>query len=237
MNFKVSNKFTKKRAGALAFLIIVLVLGIYLARKEEALKSEQANPNLITHKDPHLSPADLAIAQKRLADAERLVSDLNEKSTEAQKQLAYMQLGAAQYILGNLAEAKDAYQNAVNTGVRQDDSLYGLFLVQTEMFDNINAEQSIKNAIEISPQRSDLWRNFIQFEKDKIYRSDGELESLFTDAIQKTHNSPDMLSFYAEFLESIGDKQGAINVWNTAISVDPKRTSMYQTEIIRLQAK
>jgi hypothetical protein len=42
------------------------------------------------------------------------------------------------------------------------------------------------------------------------------------------------LTFYAPWLEKIGDLPGAVNYWGQAILANPKNKSLYQAEIDRL---
>src|SRR6185312_1222734 len=85
-------------------VILFIGFGAYLMFRDNTPDTKQAadqsqNPAIITHKDPKLSPADLATAQKRLADAQAMVNALNDKSTPAAKEAAYAQLGASEYFL------------------------------------------------------------------------------------------------------------------------------------------
>ncbi|HEX5430084.1 MAG TPA: tetratricopeptide repeat protein, partial [Patescibacteria group bacterium] len=209
-------------------ICIVLVLGLGgVAIYQNAHKDD----NLVKTVDRNLSQADRDTYTGRISAAQ---DSLDKSSNTDDKFNSYMTLAVNNYGLGQLEEAKKDYNEAVKLKPDTPTGYTGLFAVDQEMKDNAGAEAAIQKAISLQPANAGTWRQYIEFEKDVMHKSNAEINDLYVQALGKTSNSVDVMTVYAEFLGSDGNLESAKEYWQKAIAANPAGKDLYQKEIDRL---
>lgn len=194
--------------------------------------------SFVTEKDPKLTAEERKIVEDRLADVQKKLAEMKDAAdADIEKYSLTMQLGFQKNALGKLGEARDAFLAAAKLQPENYTAIAALFHIYLDMGDNDSALAGIKKAIELKPENAELWRQYIQIEKEKFSASDEKIEEIFSDAIKKTNSSVDIITVYAQFLESKGDLMGAIEQWKKAIAGFPANKDLYQEEINRMESK
>ena len=60
------------------------------------------------------------------------------------------------------------------------------------------------------------------------------MKKIYTQALSATGSNVNIVTFYAQFLEKIGDLKGAKAQWQKAIQINPSGKKDYQAEVTRL---
>jgi tetratricopeptide (TPR) repeat protein len=211
-------------------MAIIIISGFVAYPFYQNYKYEKA---IISEKDRSLNAEDKKIYEDRLAAINNQMGSANDD----QKFSLYLQQGFNLYGLGKLAEAKLAYQKSIELKPKSSQAYVALYQTEVEMNDYKEALKNIQKASELESGSSDIWKKYIQLEIDKVKSGNKKIKSLFVLALDKTKTDPsypDMISYYATWLEGIGDKTGAKEQWQRAIEANPSASSTYQAEIDRL---
>ena len=208
---------------SILLVTIVVLLGWYQHTHQE--------DNLIKEKKVNLSSTDLKTYESRQANLESM---LKNATNDDDKYNIYLSIGQNEYALGHLQDSKDALESAIAIKPNEPAAYENLFNTQVDMKDNVGAERSIKKAIDLRPDSTEYWRRYIQFEQGVMHRNSNDLNQLYLDALKKTDNSVDIITVYAQYLESIGDLASARQYWQKAIIANPTGKSTYQKEIDRI---
>lgn len=188
--------------------------------------------NLIKSVDRHLSQEDQKTYEDRLAQAN---ADLqkNDLSNEQRYNLL-MNKGFQLYALGRLSEAVDAFADAARINSQDFTSYVAMYTAQLDMQDNRGAEKSILRAIELKPADADIWKKYIQLQMDRFAANNDQLNSLYQQALDKTHQSTDIVTAYASWLEKSGDLSKAKEYWQKAAIADSSNKKVYDAQIKRI---
>jgi tetratricopeptide (TPR) repeat protein len=215
------------KIGLSLAVVIVLTIGGYGFLK----KDKAPYQNFTTYKDFHLTEASKKIYTDKLNEISK---QLGSSISDAEKYGLYIQQGFNFYGLGQLQDAKNSYEKALQ--IKSDDAAAynALYQTQLEMGDNLGAESSLKKALDLYPVSADAWRKYIQFEADIMHRDDNAINGLYIQAINKTNSNVDIMTVYAQFLEKTGNLQAAKEYWQKAIIANPKGKKIYQAEVDRL---
>jgi tetratricopeptide (TPR) repeat protein len=219
--------FNLKKGIIASIILVLLVISFpYFNR----VWSER---NFIKEKTVNLSDEQRKIYEDRLTESEqKLKSDLSDD-----EKYEWFLVQSYQYHgLGKLQDAKNSVLKAIKIHADKYNAYSFYYQIQMDMEDINGARDSIKKAIELDSSQSDLWKKYIQLEKDKFGADTNRLSDLYKEALDKTGENIDMVTAYAQFLESIGNLQGAIDQWEKAKTnyfEDPP--PVYQGEIDRLK--
>ena len=215
-------------------LIIVVLMGFALSAKKQ-----QSQTNFVTEIQRNVTSEDRRVYEDRQAD---FLKKLSETNDDAEKYNIYLNLGFNSYVLGHLGDSKNYFEQAIQINADQYDVYQGLFHTQIDMEDYIGATASIKKAISIRKGNAGLWRDYIQFEIERVHAPNDFINNLFGEAITDTTqrgdatNYTDVITTYASWLEKVGNLQEAVNYWKKAIESNPDRKVVFQAEITRLNA-
>ena len=197
-------------------------------------KEKKRQASFIKQVDRKLTAEDQKIYEDKLAAAE---TGFNDAKNDDEKFDWTMEKATVLSGLGRLAQARLVFESAIAIKPQNYVGYFALFQVLQEMNDNQSALSSIKKVMEIKPENPANWRSYITFEKERLHASNPELNSLYIEALAKTHSNIDIITVYAQFLESIGNLQESKEYWQKAIIAFPPNTSLYQVEIDRLNKK
>lgn len=192
--------------------------------------------NIVTHVDANLSAEARQLYEQRRDDAKKLISEINDQTSVDDKFNRYVALANAEFSLGNYAEAKKWFLVALDTDPNHDGiwQVYSTLLLA--MQDQKASLRAIDKAISINSANSDYWRWKAEIIK-KHYYDQNRLDNLYIEALDKTKNSINIITAYAQFLEDIGNLQGARDYWQKAIDLYPTNRVGYEAEIRRIDQK
>jgi tetratricopeptide (TPR) repeat protein len=214
-------------------LLLMAVLGFAQYNKTHQTQKN----NFKTDVPRNLTAEDKKIFEDRISEYK---NKLKESKDDAEKYNLFLQIGFNEYAQGHLQASKDSFLEAIKINAEQYDVYVGLFQTQVDMNDYFGAEQSIKKAISIRKGIADLWRRYIQLKIDHENASNDEVTRLFEEALKDTTqqgdvaNYVDVVTFYAPWLEKVGDIPKAIEYWKKAIDANPESKTIYQAEIDRI---
>lgn len=217
-----------KYAIILSILIVLLFAGyaIYQVKNQSSSFIKEVNPNL-TEEQRKTFEDRLLEAEKQLQMVSSNEDKYNWTIEEANNHIA----------LGQLSLAKEALENAIKLNGSRVSAYVLMEQVKVNMTDYNGARESILKAIAIRPESADIWKKYIQLEIDHFSADNNTITTLYSDAINKTNNSIDIITVYASWLEGAGNLQAAKEYWLKAIEVNPKNKPAYDAEIKRLDEK
>lgn len=209
---------------------LIIILGVagfilYSNYKHEA--------SLIKYKDSKLTADEKKVFEDKLARDETTLSKKDLSSQERYDWL--LDQGDNLYGLGRLADAEDAFQEAMELKPDMLAAYVRLFNVQVDRTNYKGAIKNIKKALDLRLENPDLWKKYIQLEIDKFNATNEQIKSLYSDALLNAKSNIDILTSYAAWLEKVGDLQKAKEYWQQAITINPDGKPIYQAEIDRLE--
>jgi len=181
-------------------------------------------PHYIEYKDPALAAVDKEIFEERVRDAQERIENFNNETPQAEKLRIYMYLARAQFSLGLLSAAEESYEEAIATGSKDPllaNVWYELYNVRYNRENYKGARDAIRKAIDLSKTNVDYWRALINVEVDGLKISEDKLQNLYLFAIRESGNNADVIALYANYLESKGDLQGALEQWRKILEIVP----------------
>lgn len=211
---------------------------IFLVGAIAGLNYYLTHKDIVKEKDPGLTQEERKIYEDRLSEARTKLNDPGV--TDDQKFNLYMQEGFQLYGLGKYVEATDAFTKASEIHKQDANPYIALYQVQFDMNDNKGAKASIKKSLELKNDSADIWKKYIGLEIDRFEISNEKADGLFQQAIEATKNNSsqiDIITTYAQFLETVGNIQGAIDNWQKAIQLNNSNSAVYEQEIQRLKSK
>jgi tetratricopeptide (TPR) repeat protein len=229
----------RKRTSFIIIIALILAgaaISALLVVKHQKNQAQQNNSPYPATVARNLTAESRQIYQQRLEAAQNQLGELKKNNVVEAKDFftAYMQIGAQYYGLGELAKARDYYQQALAQTPGNYNGWVALYTVTLEQGDNQTAKQAILKAAELKPNDPDIWQKYIIMMQERFGAGKEELAGMYKEALAKTNNHIDMIIAYAQFLEQQGDKQGALEQWQQAVALHPDN-SAYQQELKRLQ--
>lgn len=215
-----------------AIILILSAVGIYFRPKSRLQESPPVNIEV----PRNLTAEERKIYEDRLAQGYEILNQYqnNASTTPADFFKVYMHIGFQYYGLGKLTLAEEAYKKAAGFDPRNYNAYTALYTLYLETGENDKALQAIQKAIELAPEKPDVWRKLIELKRDKLGASSEELNGIFQEAIQKTSEHVDIIKLYAQFLENVGQYQKAWELWNVLHNHYPQE-EIYQREMDRLE--
>lgn len=215
--------------GALVVIILLVGFGsVYY-------KHYKYDKNLIHSKDTGLTNDEKQVFINHYNDD---LNKLRDKSISKDEQYRlYVDIGLQYYVLGDYDNARKYLLMAKPLFPDNIEAYNQLFSVDNAMHDYMAAQQDIDKALSISRTDAQLWRNKIDLEKQYFNPTQDQVKDLYNQALTATADNIDIITVYAQYLESINDLQGAVTEWKDAITKNPSSTALYQAEIDRIQAK
>ncbi len=217
-------------------ILIMLVLaaaGGYSYWKQNHKKAPVNN--FVNYKDNGLTQAEKDAYYKKIDEINKQYEKANGKEDQFKKHLL---TGFQYYGLGEYQKARTEYIASSQILPENPQVWAELYVVENDMKDFSNAKTHIEKAISLNSASPQYWRWRIDFATDNEKQPNDALDSLYKTALDKTFNSADIVTLYAEFLENKkGDLAGAVTQWKRAIEVNPDKKAIYQAEIERIQNK
>jgi tetratricopeptide (TPR) repeat protein len=192
----------------------------------------------IDYKDRHLDTATRSSLEKQLQDAEQHLQNLPGNAKPEDKFLAYTQVGAQYFTLGELAKARSSFETAAKILPDNPSVWQELYQVEVEMQDYQSALASIDKALVINPSNISDWRSKLTLEQNYLKVSGDKLEAVYKEAIDKTQ-LVDFMATYADLLEQDGKPGEALNYWQKAMDHAPTNElyNSYRQSLEALQKK
>jgi tetratricopeptide (TPR) repeat protein len=217
-----------------AVIISLALAGISTYSKIKSTKKISA-PQFITEIKPNLNNETIKKIEDLLAEAENGLNNPPEGLSDEEKYTLNMQAGTQKYNLGKLAEAKDYFLAA--SALKPDDfrPYFSLYQVYMQMTDYSSARDSIKKVIALGKADIEIWKLYIQLEKEKFNLPADEMKQIYAQALKGTENNINLVAAYAQYLEEQGDLKGAIEQWKDAIKINPAEKDNYEKDIVRLE--
>src|SRR3989344_987722 len=212
-------------------IIAILLLGGFIGYNRWSESRKQAS--FIQEVDRKLSDEDRKIYETRLVEAEKYIAEAQGPQAKSDA-LIYkaVQLSG----LGKLAFARDVFLQAADVNPENFNIYIHLHLVYFEMEDFKSAESSIRESLRLNANNPDAWKKYILLEIEKFDRPESEIRELYGQAEGAVREKTDIYTDYARYLETIGDKAGAIQQWQKAAESYPENKDLYEGEIERLSS-
>jgi len=214
--------------GIIICLILVGAIVGYLT-----WQNQKQEANFIEEVDRKLSDEDRKIYEDRLIEAKKFIAEAQDNQAKSDA-LIYkaVQLSG----LGKLAFARDVFLQAADVNPENFNIYIHLHLVYFEMEDFKSAESSIRESLRLNANNPDAWKKYILLEIEKFDRPESEIRELYGQAEGAVREKTDIYTDYARYLETIGDKAGAIQQWQKAAESYPENKDLYEGEIERLSS-
>lgn len=210
-----------------AFVILALIaatIGTVIYVKNSHRIVENANLDL---------PEDGRMAlEAQVKSLEEQAQALQADAPKEERFEVHYKLAEARYLLGRYREALTTLDQVA--GENQDSArMHSLYAsIYRDMKDDGRALESAKRALDLDPSSPQAWVFYIDLLKDK---SAEEIKALYEEALDKTSGNVGIITAHAQFLEKIGDREGAISQWWKAREVFPQGAADYDAEIARLR--
>lgn len=192
-------------------------------------------PKLILKKEVSLTDENRTFTEKRLAENQGKLLALGDSVNIVDKTNLLFVISVDYRLLGEYGKAKETLETAMSIDPKNSNIMQTYSSLLSVMGDKSGALSYINKAIELYPLESNYWRWKIDLEKESG-KTGGELENIYKDAIKKTNNDINIVTYYAVFLENEKRYVEAITKWEEAIKIEPSLKATYQAEIDRLRA-
>lgn len=189
----------------------------------------------ISQIDRHLTASEQKKVENDLSINRELLAGMPKETSNSQLYKLHMEIGHQLFTLGELAKARDEYLIAAKLMPLGYTSQTALFAVYSEMKDIASAGTAIQKAVDLAPEKPDLWRKYIAFKQQELNADNKEIDILYQEALSKTNTNLDIVVLYARFLGQIGNSSKAINFWQMAANLNPSGNELYQQEINKLK--
>ncbi|MEZ4180143.1 MAG: tetratricopeptide repeat protein [Candidatus Doudnabacteria bacterium] len=234
----IKNQSNKNKSNWLLLVVLLLVAGagIFLLYRQrqgsEPLAHIPSSENTVKEELVNLSAEDRAILEQKVVTYKEEVNNLKADVSAEDKLSAYMRLASLQNQLGQYSDAL-ATLNKIAQDYQDSAKLWSLYSnIYDGMRDQNRSIEAIKKAISLEESNPRYWFLYFKIVTDI---STEEREALYQEALTKTENNINIVKSYAEYLESIDNKEAAIATWEQAKQVDPDFANEYQSEIDRLR--
>lgn len=214
----------------IAVIIIIVILGI---KHKTNSNSEGSDGNkVVSEQLVNLSAEERKLVESQLAGYQEQVKSLDGDALKKDREAVYYKIAGAQYKLGKYQNAIDTLDRISSEG-RAQSRVWGLYAnIYQDMGNKDKAKEAAKEALALDKENPDLWLQVIELSEGV---SNDDIKKMYEDAINRTDQNAEVITSYAKFLEKIGDKPGAILMWQKAGQVDSKDKAQYDAEISRLQ--
>jgi len=173
--------------------------------------------------------------QKQIEDL-KIQIEAAKKSNQPQEKLfqLYVDLGSAQRTLGLLSDARDSYKAAIDLQPNSVPAWTTIYSAYFDLGDFDSAKDAAQKSLALNSGDWNMWRNLIDLETNQFHLSNDDLKKLYEQALGASSANINIVTYYAVFLEKIGDLAGAKAQWQKAIQINPTGRKDYQAEIARL---
>ncbi len=213
-------------------LAIIIIAGVVWGLNSFK-KDTVTNTAPETKKEVNLTDQQKQDYEKEVTDLENQIKNLPTDASASDKYKVYSKLAAAKYYLGLYKEAL-ATLDFIKDENKDRPALWQRYsMIYRDMGDLEKARENAKKAVDLDKSDPAYWISYLEVSANQGANT---LKDIYNDALKNTENNVNVIIAYAQLLEKIGDKQGAIEQWKKAGEVDAKNKAQYDAEITRLQS-
>jgi len=219
--------------GVTALLLIVLGVFYYKGR---SLKEPPQGPSLVEAISILENPSD-ELGTILTPEPEATVPALSAEEIKAKFNTA-MDNARTSFRNKDYSQSIVYYKQALT--LQNTDTPYsGLFIVYGAQGDWVNAQKVLDLAIKINPLFVDYWISKLTVLDEKTSATYQELKNVYNEGLSKVDPKTkiNLVSYFAGIAENNGQITDAITAWTYSKQLFPENSSIYQTEIDRLQTK
>lgn len=227
--------FKKYLVPCVAVLVVVGGIVFYLNTKENVKVTETAQ-NTATSTDTGLGNTTASSTENVATSTQKpsTAKPVEIVTTQPQVNSLFKQ-AVAQETKGDYVGAKASLDAALK--LQPNDPYITSYYASMyfHMKEYANALVWINKALALSPTNVNFW--YIKFDIVKAQSNNDSkvVDSVYLDAIVKTKGDINMVTAYASWLGSIGEKTKAIEQWRKAIEIYPKNKVVFEAEIRLLE--
>ncbi|MFW0837826.1 MAG: tetratricopeptide repeat protein [Candidatus Komeilibacteria bacterium] len=149
----------------------------------------------------------------------------------------YMVLAMKYQSLGQWDEAAKTYTQAIEEYPNRPLSWYNLGTFQVKAGAWQSATNNLIRSLELDSDYLPAWSQLIDFYRYKIKAHQPDMMSLYELALEYTNNSVTIIKDYAYYLDSIGEKQLALDYWKQAYDLAQNNHDIILQNIQRLEVE
>lgn len=230
-----SPKSSKLTILAVIVLILLAIGLIYtsLNRSKEPLSDVQSSENVVAEETTDLTVEERAELEQKATEQQGVINALSAETSLEDRIDAHTDLASTYTRLGRYSDALKTLNKVSEQGNQSPVLWYSYANVYEAMRDTAKAIAAVTQARDLQPDNARYWIKFIELNREL---SNEEKINLYEEALVKTEVNINIVTRYAEFLESIGNKEQAIAQWQQAQRVDPELSAQYQAQIDRLNS-
>lgn len=189
-------------------LVVVIILTIVIVAVLKMRNDDKAGPT---------KPYNSAVAdyQKKLPDLKK-TAESKTKDVTAQSDYA-----VALYAVGNLQEAKQQYQKALNLSPNDATLLNNLANTYRDLKDYNKAVESYRESIQKSPKQLNAYMNLANLQIYTLNKVDDGIAT-YKKALDTTADNSQIKVLLALAYEKKGDKTAAVDLLQDILKTDPK---------------
>lgn len=214
-----------------AILLIVVVVLVVTKKMPENSPSNTGD-QIVKERLVNLSGDERKLLESQLAGYTEQIKGLSGDSFVDQRDALSLKIAGVEYKLGKYQDAVDTLSK-VSEAKQKEPRIWALYTnIYKDMGDKVKALDSAHRALEMDKENPSFWMAVLDLSTDI---PNDEQKKNYENAINRTDNNVDIITSYAKFLEKIGDKPGAILMWQKAGQLDDKDKATYDAEVKRLQ--
>lgn len=218
--------------------LVVLLLGagayIYLKNKPttEVKTGNQGQTQVFREEKPKISDERKKILQAEMEGIETQIKNLDGDGLSGERDKLYTRLAGVKNQLGDFDGAVKELNKVSGEYKDKTARVWAYYIMAYRgMGEKAKGLEAANKALSLDAENPEYFLSQIEFTEGK---SNDELKSMYEQALKKTDESIEVVVSYARFLESIGDKPGAILYWTKAGEVNNSNKAKYDAEITRL---
>lgn len=217
-------------------VIVTVIAGIVFALMQNNNGREVAvvapSGEEIKKREVSLSGEERQKLEERVTKFEQEIQALPEDATAEAKFKPHLRLASSYYGLGNYEQAIATLDKIIEQN-QDKGRVFALYSnIYRDMGDIQKARENGKKAVDLEKDNPAYWLAYINLATNE---STDDVKAKYEEALQNTETNIDVVTSYAKFLETIGDKDAAIAQWKKAGEIDDSKKAEYDAEIQRLQ--
>ena len=223
---RLSDRFKPRWAFASVTVVIVMALTVLAWRQTRVWQNTRT---LFTHVI-ETYPSVSHVAHNNLGNMERLSGNMDAAVKEFQQAIAirpnaktWSNLGAVYRRQGKVADARDAYANALRLDPQSPDAHFGLGIIAAERGDRAAAVRAYEEALRYDPNMEEVWLNL-----GALHAGVGEFSAAAEAYGRALRINPFFLQAHHNLgvaLQQTGDSQGAEAAFREAVRLQPSYTA------------
>lgn len=223
---------SKKYLYLVIGLLILAGVGYGVWNAQNKQKSSVSGE--VSEKTVNLSDSEKQRLEAQIKGYESQIKGLSGSEFNAERAKLHLQIAGVQYKLGKYSDAVKSLELAAPENRDNVRFWYMSTLVYRDMGNLPKALESAQKMVDLDKENANDVSIYIDLATTAGTVNE-QAKDLFTKSSTSVKQDIKVIISYAKFLEKIGDKQGAIDMWTNAGQQDPKEKTNYDAEIARLQ--